>query len=141
DIQEFMVMPVGAPTFSEGLRFGAEIFPALKAVLKERGLSTSVRDEGSYAPDLPSNEEALAVIAQACERAGYALGDQVVLALDVASSELYDAKRGVYVLEGEGREFDRQGLVDWYVDLCNRYPIASIEDGCAEDDWEGWKLL
>src|SRR5690606_1865101 len=113
----------------------------LKAVLKERGLSTSVGDEGGYAPDLPSNEEALAVIAQACERAGYALGDQVVLALDVASSELYDAKRGVYVLEGEGREFDRQGLVDWYVDLCNRYPIASIEDGCAEDDWEGWKLL
>ncbi|HLV60153.1 MAG TPA: phosphopyruvate hydratase [Fredinandcohnia sp.] len=141
DIQEFMVMPVGAPTFSEGLRFGAEIFHALKAVLKERGLSTSVGDEGGYAPDLPSNEEALAVIAQACERAGYALGDQVVLALDVASSELYDAKRGVYVLEGEGREFDRQGLVDWYVDLCNRYPIASIEDGCAEDDWEGWKLL
>ncbi len=141
DIQEFMVMPVGAPTFSEGLRWGAEIFHALKAVLKERGLSTSVGDEGGYAPDLPSNEEALAVIAQACERAGYALGDQVVLALDVASSELYDAKRGVYVLEGEGREFDRQGLVDWYVDLCNRYPIASIEDGCAEDDWEGWKLL
>lgn len=141
DIQEFMVMPVGAPSFSEGLRWGAEIFHALKTVLKGRKLSTSVGDEGGYAPDLPSNEEALAVIAEACEKAGYALGDQVVLALDVASSEFYDAERGVYALSGEGREFDRQGLVDWYADLCGRYPIASIEDGCAEDDWEGWKLL
>ncbi len=110
-------------------------------MLKGRKLSTSVGDEGGYAPDLPSNEEALAVIAEACEKAGYALGDQVVLALDVASSEFYDAERGVYALSGEGREFDRQGLVDWYADLCGRYPIASIEDGCAEDDWEGWKLL
>ena len=141
DIQEFMVMPVGASSFAEGLRWGAEIFHALKGVLKERGASTAVGDEGGYAPDLPSNEEALAVIAEACKRAGYSLGDQVVLALDVASSELYDKERGVYVLSGEGREFDRQGLVDWYAELCQRYPIASIEDGCAEDDWEGWKLL
>jgi len=141
DIQEFMVMPVGASSFAEGLRWGAEIFHALKGVLKERGASTAVGDEGGYAPDLPSNEEALAVIAEACKRAGYSLGDQVVLALDVASSELYDKERGVYVLSGEGREFDRQGLVDWYAELCQRYPIASIEDGCAEDDWEGWKIL
>jgi enolase len=141
DIQEFMVMPVGAPSFAEGLRWGAEIFHVLKKVLKERKASTSVGDEGGYAPDLPSNEEALAVIGEACQRAGYSLGEQVVLALDVASSELYDASRGVYVLAGEGREFDRQGLVDWYAELCQRYPIASIEDGCAEDDWEGWKLL
>jgi len=141
DIQEFMVMPVGASSFAEGLRWGAEIFHALKGVLKERKASTAVGDEGGYAPDLPSNEEALAVIAEACQRAGYSLGDQIVLALDVASSELYDKERGVYVLSGEGREFDRQGLVDWYAELCQRYLIASIEDGCAEDDWEGWKLL
>ena len=141
DIQEFMVMPVGASSFAEGLRWGAEIFHALKKVLKERKASTAVGDEGGYAPDLPSNEEALAVIGEACQRAGYSLGEQVVLALDVASSELYDASRGVYVLAGEGREFDRKGLVDWYAELCQRYPIVSIEDGCAEDDWEGWKLL
>jgi len=140
DVQEFMVMPVGAPSFREGLRWGAEIFHALKKVLKGRNLSTGVGDEGGYAPDLGSNEEALAVVAEAVGKAGYALGDQVVLALDVASSELYDKARGVYVLKGEGRELDRQGLVGWYEELCKRYPIASIEDGFAEDDWEGWKL-
>lgn len=134
-------MPVGASSFREGLRWGAEIFHALKKILGSRRLSTSVGDEGGYAPDLPSNEEALAVVSEACEKAGYELGEQVVLALDVASSEFFDASRGVYHLAGEGREFDRQGLVDWYADLCKRYPIASIEDGCAEDDWEGWRIL
>src|SRR5690606_1056450 len=126
DVQEFMVMPVGAPSFREGLRWGAEIFHALKKVLKGRNLSTGVGDEGGYAPDLGSNAEALAVVAEAVGKAGYALGDQVVLALDVASSELYDKARGVYVLKGEGRELDRQGLVGWYEELCKRYPIASI---------------
>jgi len=141
DVQEFMVMPVGAPTFAEGLRWGAEIFHALKKVLKGRKLATGVGDEGGYAPDLGSNEEALAVVAEAVGQAGYKLGDDVVLALDVASSEFFDKAKGTYVLKGEGKEFDRQGLVGWYEDLCKRYPIASIEDGCAEDDWEGWKLL
>jgi len=141
DVQEFMVMPVGAPTFAEGLRWGAEIFHALKKVLKGRKLATGVGDEGGYAPDLGSNEEALAVVAEAVGQAGYKLGDDVVLALDVASSEFFDKAKGTYVLKGEGKEFDRQGLVGWYEELCKRYPIASIEDGCAEDDWEGWKLL
>ncbi|AKU90546.1 phosphopyruvate hydratase [Vulgatibacter incomptus] len=141
DVQEFMVMPVGAPSFREGLRWGAEIFHALKTVLKSRKLATGVGDEGGYAPDLPSNEEALVVVSEAVEKAGFKLGDEIVLALDVAASELYDAKTGTYKLAGEGRELDRAGLVDWYAGLCSRYPIASIEDGCDEDDWEGWKLL
>ncbi len=141
DVQEFMVMPVGASSFREGLRWGAEIFHALKQVLKGRGLATGVGDEGGYAPDLPSNEEALIVVSEACEKAGYKLGAQVVLALDVAASEFYDSKKGTYQLAGEGRAFDRAGLVEWYGDLCSRYPIASIEDGFAEDDWEGWKLM
>jgi len=140
DVQEFMVMPVGASSFREGLRWGAEIFHALKKVLQSRGLATGVGDEGGYAPDLPSNEEALAAVSEACEKAGYKLGEDVVLALDVAASELYDAKSGTYRLAGEGREFDRAQLVDWYAQLCSRYPIASIEDGFDEDDWEGWKL-
>jgi enolase len=141
DVQEFMVMPVGAPSFSEGLRWGAEIFHALKKVLKDRKLSTGVGDEGGYAPDLSSNEEALAAIGEAVSQAGYRLGEHVVLALDVAASEFFDASRGVYALSGEGKEYDRQGLVGWYASLCERYPILSIEDGCAEDDWDGWKLL
>ena len=141
DVQEFMVMPVGAPSFAEGLRWGAEIFHALKKVLKGRKLATGVGDEGGYAPDLGSNEEALAVVAEAVGRAGFDLGEDVVLALDVASSEFFDKAKGTYVLKGEGKEFDRAGLVGWYEQLCQRYPIASIEDGCAEDDWEGWKLL
>ncbi len=140
DVQEFMVMPVGATSFREGLRWGAEIFHALKKVLKGRKLATGVGDEGGYAPDLGSNEEALAVVAEAVGLAGYKLGDDVVLALDVASSEFFDKARGTYVLKGEGKEFDRAGLVSWYEELCSRYPIASIEDGFAEDDWEGWKL-
>ncbi|WP_373048472.1 phosphopyruvate hydratase [Vulgatibacter sp.] len=140
DVQEFMVMPVGASSFREGLRWGAEIFHALKKVLKGRKLATGVGDEGGYAPDLGSNEEALAVVAEAVTQAGYSLGDQVVLALDVASSEFFDKAKGTYVLKGEGKEFDRAGLVGWYDELCQRYPIASIEDGFAEDDWEGWKM-
>jgi enolase len=141
DVQEFMVMPVGAPSFAEGLRWGAEIFHALKTVLRGRKLNTGVGDEGGYAPNLPSNEEALVVIAEAVAKAGLKLGDQVVLALDVASSEFFDKEKGTYRLEGEGKEFDRAGLVAWYEGLASRYPIASIEDGCAEDDFEGWKLL
>jgi enolase 1/2/3 len=141
DIQEFMVVPLGAPSFAEALRYGAEIFHALKKVLKGRGASTGVGDEGGYAPSLPSNEEALKVILEAISQAGLKLGEQVALALDVASSEFFDKATGKYKLKGEGKEFDRQGLVDWYAQLASRYPIVSIEDGFAEDDWEGWKLV
>ena len=141
DIQEFMVVPLGAPTFAEALRYGAEIFHALKKVLKGRGASTGVGDEGGYAPSLPSNEEALKVILEAISQAGLKLGEQVALALDVASSEFFDKATGKYKLKGEGKEFDRQGFVDWYAQLASRYPIVSIEDGFAEDDWEGWKLM
>ncbi len=141
DIQEFMVVPLGAPTFAEALRYGAEVFHALKSVLKARGASTGVGDEGGYAPNLPSNEEALKVISEAIQKAGLKLGEQVAFALDVASSELFDKKSGTYKLKGEGRELDRAGLVAWYEKLSSSYPIVSIEDGCAEDDWEGWKLL
>jgi enolase len=141
DIQEFMVVPLGAPTFAEALRYGAEIFHALKKALKARGASTGVGDEGGYAPSLPSNEEALKVIAEAIGQAGLKLGEQVALALDVASSEFFDKASGKYKLKGEGKELDRRALVDWYAQLASRYPIVSIEDGCAEDDWEGWKLL
>ncbi|HVI74630.1 MAG TPA: phosphopyruvate hydratase [Anaeromyxobacteraceae bacterium] len=141
DIQEFMVVPLGAPSFAEALRYGAEIFHALKKVLKGRGASTGVGDEGGYAPSLPSNEEALKVILEAISQAGLKLGEQVALALDVASSEFFDKATGKYKLKGEGKEFDRQGFVDWYAQLASRYPIVSIEDGFAEDDWEGWKLM
>ena len=141
DFQEFMILPTGAPTFSDGLRMGAEIFHALKKVLKGRGASTGVGDEGGYAPSLPSNEEALKVILEAISQAGLKLGEQVALALDVASSEFFDKATGKYKLKGEGKEFDRQGFVDWYAQLASRYPIVSIEDGFAEDDWEGWKLM
>jgi enolase len=143
DIQEFMVVPVGAPTFAEALRYGAEIFHALKKVLKAKGAATGVGDEGGYAPSLSSNEEALAVIMEAISQAGLKAGPdgQVALALDCASSEFYDKASGKYVLEGEGKTFDRKGLVDFYAGLCAKYPIISIEDGCDEDDWETWKLL
>jgi enolase len=141
DVQEFMVVPLGAPTFAEGLRYGAEIFHALKKVLKGRGAATGVGDEGGYAPSLPSNEEALAVIMEAITDAGLRAGEQVALALDVASSEFFDKATGTYDLKGEGKQFNRQGLVDWYASLCSKYPIVSIEDGFAEDDWEGWKLV
>ncbi|GEJ57333.1 phosphopyruvate hydratase [Anaeromyxobacter diazotrophicus] len=141
DIQEFMVVPLGAPSFAEALRYGAEIFHALKKVLKARGASTGVGDEGGYAPSLPSNEDALKVILEAIGQAGLKLGEQVALALDVAASEFFDKASGKYRLKGEGKEFDRQGLVDYYAQLASRYPIVSIEDGFAEDDWEGWKLM
>jgi enolase len=141
DLQEFMVMPVGAPTFAEGLRWCAEIYHTLKGVLKERGLGTSVGDEGGFAPNLESNEAALAVIVEAIEKAGYTPGEQVRIALDPAATEFYDAERGVYVLAGEDRELTSEEMVDFYEDLASRYPIVSLEDGMAEDDWDGWKLL
>jgi enolase len=142
DIQEFMVVPLGAPTFAEALRYGAEIFHALKKVLKARGASTGVGDEGGYAPSLPSNEEALKVILEAISQTGLRAGEQVALALDCASSEFYDkGGSGNYKLKGEGKEFDGKGLVEYYAQLCQRYPIVSIEDGCDENDWGTWKLL
>jgi enolase len=141
DIQEFMVVPLGAPSFAEALRYGAEVFHALKKVLKGKGASTGVGDEGGYAPNLASNEEALAVIMQAIAATGLKPGKQVGLALDCAFSEAYDARTGKYVLKGEGKTYDAKGLVDWYANLVASYPIVSIEDGCGENDWKGWKLL
>ncbi len=141
DVQEFMVMPIGAPSFAEGLRWGAEIFHCLKDVLKERGLATSVGDEGGFAPHLGSNEEALKVVLEAIQRAGYHAGDQVAIALDVAASELYRKDGNVYVLEGEGRALSPEALVDLYSAWCETYPIVSIEDGMDEDDWAGWRRL
>ena len=139
DIQEFMVQPVGAKTFADALRMGAEIFHHLKAVLKARGLSTSVGDEGGFAPNLASNEDALAAIAEAVANAGYTLGDDVTLALDCASSEFF--KDGKYDLAGEGKVFDAAGFADYLAGLSQRYPIISIEDGMDESDWAGWKVL
>ncbi len=139
DMQEFMVMPVGAPTFREGLRWGAEVFHTLKSVLKERGLNTNVGDEGGYAPSLASNQEALDVILLAIKRAGYKAGDDIVLALDPASTEFFEG--GKYVLAGEGRTLSQHEMVEFYTAWCERYPIVSIEDGLAEDDWETWKAL
>ena len=141
DLQEFMVMPVGASNFAEGLRWCAEIYHTLKTVLKERKLGTGVGDEGGFAPNLGSNEEALQVIVEACEKAGYTPGEQVRFALDPASTEFYDAERGVYVLAGEGRELTSEQMVEFWADLVQRYPIVSLEDGMAEEDWDGWKLL
>jgi enolase len=139
DIQEFMIMPVGAPSFSEALRYGAEIFHALKSVLLSRKLATAVGDEGGFAPDLPSNEAALETILAAIEKAGFRTGEDIVLALDVASSEFY--ADGVYRLASENREFDAAGFCDYLQGLVASYPIVSVEDGMAEDDWAGWKLL
>ncbi|HKC61207.1 MAG TPA: phosphopyruvate hydratase [Myxococcales bacterium] len=139
DVQEFMIVPWGAPTFAEALRCGAEVFHALKAVLKSRKLATSVGDEGGFAPDLRSNAEALESIAEAVGKAGYELGGEVVLALDAAASEFFDPKSGGYELEG--KSLDRKALVDLYERWSREFPIVSIEDGFAEDDWEGWKLL
>ncbi|MFZ5470518.1 MAG: phosphopyruvate hydratase [Myxococcota bacterium] len=141
DVQEFMVLPWGAPTFAEGLRWGAEVFHALKKILKERKLSTGVGDEGGYAPDLPANEEALELVMEAISAAGFRAGEQIALTLDVAASELYDSKTKRYRLEGEGKEYDADGLIAYYGSLAKKYPIVSIEDGMAEDDWEGWKKL
>lgn len=139
DIQEFMIEPVGFTSFAEALRCGAEIFHALKAVLKARGLSTAVGDEGGFAPNLATNEDALKAIMEAITKAGYVPGENVMLALDCAASEFY--KDGKYVLEGEGKSFTSAEFVDYLADLANRYPIISIEDGLDESDWEGWKLL
>jgi len=140
DLQEFMIMPFGAPTFSEGLRMATETFHALKTVLKDRKLNTAVGDEGGFAPDLKSNEEALQVIMEAIERAGYKPGKDIFIALDPAASEFY--KDGKYVLEAEAKpEKTSEDMIDFYADLCERYPIRSIEDGLAEDDWAGWAKL
>ncbi len=139
DIQEFMVMPVAAETGAEAVRMGAEVFHALKKKLKDAGHGTNVGDEGGFAPNLSSTDEALGFIMQAIEAAGYAPGDDVVLALDSASSEFF--KDGKYVMEGESKTLDAAGMVDYYAGLVSRYPIVSIEDGMAEDDWDGWKAL
>jgi len=141
DLQEFMVMPVGATSFSEGLRMCVEIYHTLKKVLQERGLATGVGDEGGFAPNLESNEEALKIIVDAVEKAGYTPGDQIMLALDPATTEIYDEDRNLYVMEGEGRELTSEQMVDFWEDLVDRYPIVSVEDGMAEEDWDGWKLL
>ena len=139
DIQEFMVLPVGAPSFREALRMGAEVYHSLKGVLKARGLSTAIGDEGGFAPNLASNEEALQVIMEAIEKAGYKPGEDIYLGMDVASTEFY--RDGKYKMTGEGKEFTSAELVAFYENLVAKYPIITIEDGMAEDDWEGWKLL
>ncbi len=141
DFQEFMIMPVGAPTFREALRMGAEVFHALKSVLSGMGLNTAVGDEGGFAPNLKSNEEAITVILEAIEKAGYKAGEDIYLAMDVASSEFYDKSTGKYELAGEGKSLSTAELVDFYAELVDKYPILSIEDGCDENDWEGHKLL
>jgi enolase len=139
DMQEMMIVPVGAQTFREALRCGAEVFQSLKRIIDSKGMSTAVGDEGGFAPDLPSNEEALTLLLAAIEAAGYRPGEEIALALDVAATELY--QDGRYVLSGEGVEFDATGWLGRLEQLCNAYPIVSIEDGMAEDDWEGWKAL
>jgi enolase 1/2/3 len=139
DVQEFMILPVGAPSLSEALRYGAEIFHTLKKILHDKGLATSVGDEGGFAPNLRSNEEALEVITEAVDKAGYKLGKDIYLGLDVASSEFF--KGGKYELEGEGRSFDSAGFADYLAGLVSRYPIITIEDGMSEGDWAGWKIL
>jgi len=139
DIQEFMIMPVGASSFAEGLRMGTEVYHSLKAVLKEKGLATAVGDEGGFAPNLASNEDALLCIVDAIQRAGYIPGEQVALALDVAASELYED--GTYNLVSEGLKKTSDEMIDYYEGLIERYPIVSIEDGLDEDDWEGWRKL
>ncbi len=141
DFQEFMILPTGFDTFREALRAGVEVFHALKGYLHEKGMATSVGDEGGFAPNLKSNEEALDVILHAIERAGYRAGEQIMLGLDVASSEFYDRDRKVYKLAADGVERDAAGMVDFYDQLCSKYPILSIEDGLDENDWDGWKAL
>ncbi len=141
DIQEFMVMPFGADSFSQGLQWGTEIFHHLKAVLKERGMSTNVGDEGGFAPNLGSNEEAIQVVMLAIEKAGFKAGEDVYIALDAASSEFYDAASGMYVFESTGERMTSAEMVNFWKTWCEKYPIVSIEDGLAEDDWQGWKLI
>jgi len=139
DLQEFMVMPVGAPTFAEGLRWGSEVYHALKAVLKARGKSTGVGDEGGFAPSLRANEEAIEVILEAVDKAGYRSGDDVCIALDPAASEFFED--GMYVLKKEGRNLSGAEMVGFYADWVEKYPIVSIEDGLDEDDWDSWVLM
>lgn len=139
DLQEFMILPVGATSVAESIRYGAEVFHALSKVLAKQGMSTAVGDEGGFAPDLPSNEAAIGVILEAIENAGYEAGKDIYLGLDVASSEFY--KDGKYVLESEGKSYDAAGFVDYLAAWVDKYPILSIEDGLAEDDWEGWPML
>jgi enolase len=141
DFQEFMIMPVSAETFAEALRMAAEVYHNLKKVLIEKGLNTGGGDEGGFAPNLGSNEEALQVILEAIKRAGYVAGKDIYLAMDVAASEFYNKETKKYELASEGRQLTAAEMVDFYEDLCNRYPIISIEDGLYEDDWSGWKLL
>ncbi len=141
DIQEFMIMPVGADSVREAIRMGAEIFAALKKVLKDKNMITTVGDEGGFAPNLKTNEDAIKVILEATEKAGYKAGEDIKIAIDAASSEFYDNDKKVYSLEGEGKTMTSSEMVDYYAELCEKYPIISIEDGLAEDDWEGWKEL
>lgn len=141
DIQEFMIMPVGADTFSEALRMGVEVFHNLKAVLKEKGHSTNVGDEGGFAPNLNSNEEAIEYVLKAIEKAGYKPGEDVYIALDPASSEFFDTEKKIYKLDSVGKELTPDQMVDYWVEWVNKYPILSIEDGLAEDDWDTWKLM
>jgi enolase len=142
DFQEFMIMPRGAPGFSEALRYGAEVFHALKSVLKDRHLSTAVGDEGGFAPQLRSAEDALESISSAVDKAGYKLGEQIFFALDAASSEFYDSKNNVYIFKkSDGSKKTADELIDYYTELSTQFPIISIEDGCAENDWAGWKEL
>jgi len=141
DLQEFMVQPAGATNFAEALRMGTEIFHNLKSVLKGKGYNTAVGDEGGFAPDLKSNEEALQVIMEAIEKAGYKAGDEVFIALDPAASEFFDKEKNKYILASEKRELTPAEMVDYYAELVAKYPIKSIEDGMAEDDWDGWKLM
>jgi len=142
DFQEFMVMPCGAPSFSEALRYGTEVYHALKSVLKGRHLSTAIGDEGGFAPQLDSAEDALESISAAVDKAGYKLGEQIFIALDPAASEFYDSEKNLYVFKKSGgAQKTAEELVNYYAELCARFPIISIEDGCAENDWDGWKKL
>jgi enolase len=141
DIQEFMVMPFGASSFSEGLRWGTEVFHELKGVLKSRGMSTNVGDEGGFAPNLGSNEEAIEVVIEAVEKAGFTPGEDMHIALDAASSEFYNTETGKYVFHSTGEQMSSSEMVGFWADWCKKYPIVSIEDGLAEDDWSGWKQI
>jgi len=141
DLQEFMCVPAGASSFTDALRMGTEVFHSLKKVLAGRGLSTSVGDEGGFAPNLASNEDAIKILIEAMEKAGYAPGEDVFIALDPAATEFFDVDRGLYVLEGEGRTLSPPEMAAYYADLCARYPIISVEDGMAEEDWEGWAAI
>jgi len=141
DVQEFMLVPVGAASFSEGLRWGAEAYAALARLLDDRKLSTAVGDEGGFAPDLGSNEDGVRVLVEAIEAAGYVPGEQLAIALDVAATEIYDAAAGTYALAGEGRTLGSDDMAAWLADLTGRHPIVSVEDGMSEDDWEGWGAL